>query len=382
MDGDADGSFVFQPQNSSMFRRLAIATAGTALVLVACGGGSTDSDSADPSTTVAADDLAFASSTTIAVIMPPVETNSGPDDSTTMGEIEDLGPIAPLTGAPVAADADLAHPALVIKIDNHLLARPQVGLEAADLVFDIRAEGVTRFMAVFHSQLPETIGPVRSSRTSDFDLLRGLDNPLYASSGGNVGVMAGLSSLPIHELTNNTRTEYYRHPARPAPHNLFIDPADLFALVSSDVAPDPWFGYRQAGAALPSEAVVADGIVTIDFTGSPTVTFEWSRELAGWLRSQDGRPHRTADGYQLAPENVVIMITTYGSSAADARSPEVRSTGSGTLIVLTEGHIVTGSWSRAAATDKAVLLDEEGSEIALTPGQTWVLYPEAGQVRY
>ena len=123
-------------------------------------------------------------------------------------EVEPSGPVAPFTGLPADAET-LARSALVVKVDNHPRARPQTGLDQADIVFDLRAEGVTRFAAVFHSQVPDPVGPVRSSRTSDFDLLRGLDNPLYASSGANDYVASGLRSLPIVELTNRTRGEYF-----------------------------------------------------------------------------------------------------------------------------------------------------------------------------
>ncbi|MEL6984491.1 MAG: DUF3048 domain-containing protein, partial [Actinomycetota bacterium] len=157
---------------------------------------------------------------------------------------EPSGPIAPYTGLPTDPEV-LDRSALVVKVDNHPRARPQTGLDQADIVFDLRAEGVTRFAAVFHSQIPDPVGPVRSSRTSDFDLLRGLDNPLYASSGANDYVASGLRSLPIVELTNRTRGEYFRDFGRPAPHNLYVNGTDLYALAPDDLPePQPWFPYR------------------------------------------------------------------------------------------------------------------------------------------
>ena len=155
-----------------------------------------------------------------------------------------LGPVAPLTGLPALA-ADVARSAMVIKVDNHPRARPQTGLDQADIVFDLRAEGITRFAAVFQSNIPEPVGPVRSSRTSDFDLLRGFDTPIYGSSGGNDHVTNGLRGLPIVELTNRTRNEYFRDFSRPAPHNLYINGSDLYDLAPTDLPnPQPWFEYR------------------------------------------------------------------------------------------------------------------------------------------
>ncbi len=293
---------------------------------------------------------------------------------------ESSGPLAPLTGLPSTAD-QLDRPALVVKVDNHPTARPQPGLDQADIVFDYRAEGVTRFAAVFHSQTPDPVGPVRLDRTADFDLLRGLDTPLYASTGANDFVAAGLRSLPIVELTNRTRNEYFRDLTRPAPHNLYINGSDLYALAPEDVSsPQPWFTYRRDGSSLPPSAVAVAGPVSVSFRESPVVTHQWDETLQGWIRSQDGAPHLTAGGDQLAPENVVIMVTDYGVSPADPISPEVRSTGSGDLVVLTAGHTILGRWERPEPEDKPTLVDVDGQPIDLTPGRTWVLLPEEGQV--
>ena len=296
------------------------------------------------------------------------------------------GPTFPFTGEPATGSdaAALTRSALVVKVDNHPRARPQTGLDQADMVFDVRAEGVTRFAAVFHSRIPDPVGPVRSSRTSDFDLLTGLDTPLYASSGGNAYVARNLRTLQIVELTNLTRTEYFRDFSRPAPHNLYVNGTDLYELAPDDLpAPQPWFAYRHGdGGEPPPNAVEVTGPVTIAYTGSPTVTHAWDPTVEGWLRTQDNNPHTTAGGDQLAPENVVIMVTTYGTSPADAASPEVRSTGSGPVVVLSDGHAVAGTWERPTAEDKPVLLDIDGNPIQLTPGRTWILMPEAGQVTF
>lgn len=351
------------------FPRIAAPLAVLALLAAAC---STEPDeAADPSTS---------STTTTA---PPTTTTAPPSTSTTLETTTTIDPrfIAPLTGAVVEPDVDLDRPALVVKVDNHPNARPQTGLDQADIVFDLRAESVTRFTAVFHSMIPDPVGPVRSSRTSDFDLLSGLDNPLYGSSGGNEYVMSTLRSIEAIPVTNHTRREYYRQSDRPAPHNLYVNASDLYALAPEEAgAPEPWFTFRGPDDVLPATAVPAGGEVRVAFRGGPTVGFTWDPAVPGWRRTQSGAPHTTADGLQLAPQNVVIMVTSYVVSPADPVSPEVVSTGSGELLVLTDGHLIEGTWDRAAVADKPTLLDSVGEPITLTPGQTWVLYPESGQI--
>ena len=355
-------------------------TIAFALVVAACGIGGSESDDLDGAEPSGIESEAAAADPGAGADQPSAlaATDDGVDTT-------DAGPTFPFTGQPAdGADASVDRPALVVKVDNHPRARPQTGLEQADLVFDVRAEGVTRFAAVFHSEVPEPVGPVRSSRTSDFDLLRGLDNPLYASSGGNDYVARELRTLPIVELTNLTRTEYFRDFSRPAPHNLYVNGSDLYELAPDDLpSPQPWFEYRRGALDdPPPTAAMVNGPVTIAYTGSPTVTHTWDPSVEGWLRTQDANPHTTAGGDQLAPENVVIMITDYRTSPADAISPEVRSTGTGPVVVLTNGWAVVGTWERPTAEDKPTLTDGDGAVIELTPGRTWVLMPEAGQVRF
>ncbi|MEM7340442.1 MAG: DUF3048 domain-containing protein [Actinomycetota bacterium] len=298
------------------------------------------------------------------------------------------GPTAPLTGQPVDDPALASRSALAIKIDNHVSARPQWGLLDADIVFDYRAEGVTRFMAVYHSQLPETIGPVRSSRTSDFDLLTALGTPLYASSGGNDIVMSRLRSVDAVAVTDQTESAYYRTSGRPAPHNLVVDPRDLYAAATGDghqgAPPPAWFEFRNAegaSAEVARGAAVSTAEVEIDFTGSPTVRFEWDAAQTGWIRLQDGQLHVAAEsGEPLAPRNVVIMVTDYRTSSADAASPELVSVGSGAAYALVDGRVIEGTWSRLSPADTPTLTDLDDEQIVLAPGQTWVLFPQPGQV--
>lgn len=350
------------------FPTIAATVATLALLVGACGGGQEEAAAETSSTTTTTVET---TTTTTAPTTTTIETTTTIDPAL----------VAPLTGATVEDGVELDRPALVLKIDNHPNARPQTGLDQADIVFDLRAEGVTRFTAVFHSRIPDLVGPVRSSRTSDFDLLTGLDNPLYGSSGGNQYVMSALRSIEAIPVTNQTRREYFRQGDRPAPHNLYVNATDLYALAPDQTTrPQPWFDYRPPDEELPATAIEAEDEVTVAFRDGPTAGFTWDAGVPGWRRTQSGQPHMTVDGLQLAPQNVVIMVTSYVTSPADSASPELVSTGSGELLVLTEGHLIGGSWERATAADKPTLLDSAGQPISLSPGQTWVLYPEAGQV--
>src|SRR5580698_4386389 len=88
--------------------------------------------------------------------------------------------VSPFTGEPVRS----LGPVLAVKIDNIVYARPQTGLTSADIVYVLPVEGgLSRFLAVFSSHLPPVIGPVRSAREDDLEVLRQFGTPAFAYSG-------------------------------------------------------------------------------------------------------------------------------------------------------------------------------------------------------
>jgi len=143
------------------------------------------------------------------------------------------GAYGPLTGAPISSDREEA-PALVIKIGNNDgKSRPQTGLLEADVIYEELVEGLkTRFFAVFHSQVPELIGPVRSGRSSDVHLFAGLSKPMFGYSGGNAIVLRELrqardAGLMVDVGALRLESAYIRSEDRDAPDNLYVVPADI-----------------------------------------------------------------------------------------------------------------------------------------------------------
>lgn len=293
----------------------------------------------------------------------------------------------PLTG--VVTRRPPARPALVAKIDNVDRARPQTAIDRADIVYEEMVEGrLTRLVAVFHSDLPDTVGPVRSVRTTDLDLIDQLGTPLLAASGANPGVLAAVAEAEragalINVNAIEAGTAYFRSSTRRAPHNLFARTTDLYrAAGGRGGAPDPLFTYRAPGhnpGGRPSAGV------DIDF-GSTTVGFRWSTEARGWQRTQNGTAHTVASGTTpaggttVAPDNVIVLEVTYGTSSIDAESPEARTIGSGRAWVFTAGRVVAATWSRSAPTDPIALHDGDGAPVALTPGQTFVELAPPGSI--
>ena len=296
-------------------------------------------------------------------------------------------PTAPLTGLP-ATDADvLARPALIVKVDNvEPKARPQAGINAADVVFEERVEGsVTRLLAIYHSTDAKPAGPVRSARTSDLGVIGMLHHPYYAWSGANATFAEKIRSSPITDVgVDKATSQYQRARDRPAPDNLMLlDTAEVRKLPADEGAtpPAPLFTYRTAGQA-PAHLEPTTS-VTVSYgtsAGAAPVDYVWNG--SGWARSQKGTPHVDSDGLQIAPANVIIQFVRYVSSGVPDQFgkdiPEAELVGSGDAWILTAGGLVQAHWSKASLDAITTYTDVDGNPVGLTPGRTWVALPTAG----
>ena len=267
----------------------------------------------------------------------------------------------------------LARSALVVKIDNHPDSRPQNGLNQADIVFEENVENLTRFAAVFQSQAPDPVGPIRSGRTQDVELLGSLNKPIFAWSGGNPGVTEAVngSDFIVANVQNNARgvSEAFRSRDRSAPHNLYAQGTGLFTLSPAVPSPPPQqFAYRKAGEPV---AGVDSGGVEVQMDG---VSVSWKLDVTSgtYLRFQEGKAHNDAALGQLAASNVVVMVVDYQPSPVDYNSPEAQTTGTGEVFVFSGGKVLHGKWTRADRLATYHLTADSGDPILLTPGRTWI----------
>lgn len=277
--------------------------------------------------------------------------------------------IAALTGLPAPPEVT-GRAALAVKIDNAPGGRPHWNLADADLVFEENVEGITRFVAVFHSEVPDRIGPVRSARTSDLDVLAGLNRPVLAWSGGNAGVTSRVRGAHQYGWLANLSAQstgcFWRSGRRGAPHNLILDPVCAWQSATHAGAARPVFLHDPA--ILPVHG--ADRF-TVRMDGL-RVEWAWDPSTGTYLRSQAGAPHVDVDGERIAAANVVVAEVAYVESEVDARSPEAITVGSGRVVVHRAGQVVTGSWSRLDRFAPWVLTADDGTPIALAPGVTFV----------
>lgn len=324
---------------------------------------------------------------------PPLTTTTGEPTTTTTAAPTPTAPqaVAPLTGLAGDYGDRLGRTALVVKIDNvEPKARPQVGLNQADVVYEERVEGsVTRLLAIFHSTDSVPVGPVRSARTSDIAIFSVLHHPYFAWSGANPTFAQRIRAADALDVGYDALSgEYFREPTRSGPSNLMLkSTATITGIPNEGSTPPPaLFQFRSSGPAVAHLEPVAGAAVNFGSSGGSAPT-EWRWNGTGWARTQKGTPHVDVSGQQVAPANVVIQFVSYApTDVADQFGvliPEAQLVGEGEVWVLTGGGtgpagLVQGRWTKPSIDAVTTYTDVDGNPILLTPGRTWVVLPSPG----
>jgi hypothetical protein len=341
---------------NNLSRRLRIVTLGSLILAItaACSGASgVDGPSANAE-----------SLTTSSVSTAPVASIS--PSSVVVPELIRM----PLTGKVLSAESEIPdRPALAIKIDNHPRARPQAGLNEADVVFEENVENLTRFAAVFHSAQADTVGPIRSGRSQDISILTAFDRPLFAWSGGNDGVRRLVRNSDLIDLDAGRTSGFYRRNGRSAPHNLYSSTEALWVHAPELSGPPPQvFEYlgpeaEHTGDPASTLRVEMDGL---------KVRWQYDADRQVYLRFQNDQAHQTEFSGQVEADTVVVMAVVYRPSAADRNSPEAQLTGEGPVVVLSGGLVQIGTWHRESISDPYLFRLANGEPLLLVPGRAFV----------
>jgi hypothetical protein len=279
-------------------------------------------------------------------------------------------PTAPLTGLPDPTGVSLTRPALTVKIENTPEALPQWGVDQADVVYEeIVNGGITRLAAIFNSQAPEKVGPVRSVRPTDTQVVYPLGG-IFAFSGGAQYAINSISTAPVKLVDESSAgTAMFRDLTLEPPHNLFAVAPLLFAFKGTPVPPPALFTYRTNTKPVVGSTVAS---FVVGFPSIYPVTWTWDATTASWDRTLFGKADVTGTGVRESPKNVIVMNVNYVNGIGTENS-YADLQGSGTAEVFTYGKEITGKWSRGASMADVLQYDTVGGKpIGLTPGQTWV----------
>ena len=268
-------------------------------------------------------------------------------------------------------------PALAIKVENLPEARPQAGLDKADLVYEEQVEGgITRFIVVFQCQNAKRLGPVRSARLTDPPILLqfGKDT-LFGFAGAAGKVRKAVDASGVHDLGYDrpqSASAYERDPNRSEPHNLYTNTGALYrAAHLKDHGPRQVFQFGDI-----SSKARRVSTIHLDFSPSADVFWHWSAQHKAWLRFHGTVPHTLEGGVQVSATNVVVMHVVMKDTglvdAAGNPSPEAETVGKGKAFVFRDGKMIKGRWGRKSPEDVIQFVDRTGQSIDLQPGRTWV----------
>jgi len=304
---------------------------------------------------------------------PPPPLQAAPATAPTLSS----GPALPTRPVPAPVSSftglatDLGAPTLCVKIDNSRQARPQSGLEQADLVYVEPIEGgLSRLLAVYQSQIPPVVGPVRSVRQSDLELLANFGRPALGFSGEAAALRPLIDQSPVLDVSLRNRPGAYRRDGRRAmPHNLYADAHQL----SEGGAPPQDIGFR-FGPTPPGGQPVPDTAVRY---GATEIAVQWVPAESRWVVAIDGAAFTSASGARLGATTVVlqrvVVRETQIRDAAGTPSPFVATVGSGEAIVLRDGQAFGGQWSRPAPGLGTTFTLPDGTPLTFAPGPVWIV---------
>jgi hypothetical protein len=271
-----------------------------------------------------------------------------------------------------AASGSLSGAVIAVKIDNVDDARPATGLSQAQVIYVEPVEGgLTRIVAVFTPPYPAVIGPVRSARQTDLDLLGQYGKPVFAFSGSVPQLIPLLHKTALIDASQGSVAKaYVRQSTHPAPHNLYLHASQL-PTGSPPGQPPLDFGAAPAGGTATTQQKAN--------YPAASFSFAWSASAGRWLVTMDGKPFRTTESGQLGAATVVLQrVATrpeaWPEDSSGATAPVAQTVGTGAATVLRDGQSYAATWSRSAVdAPTRFTVTSSGAQLPLASGPMWIL---------
>ena len=294
---------------------------------------------------------------------------------------EVVGPINSLSGR-----SGNDGPILAVKIDDTAQAHPQAGLEDADIVYIEQVEGgLTRLAAIFSSTIPKVIGPVRSARISDIEILEQFGRVAFAYSGAQKKLLPVIAEANLINLGAQRQSPliYSTDPLRRSPTAMMLQAQDLMANVAEEKLPIAisksvgWnFGERPDTGTAVSAVKVSWPAHSYNAT--------WSSLENRWLLSHKDKPNLSASGVHLGPTTFVIQLISITDSIYRDKvggvTPYSETVGSGNGFVMRDGLAIAAKWSRPSGDQGTTWTTTSGDEIKFAAGQVWIALTDKAPV--
>ncbi len=268
---------------------------------------------------------------------------------------------------------------LVVKIDDTNAAHPQIGVESADVVYVEQVEGgLTRLAAIYTSKLPPLIGPIRSARISDIELLAQFGRVGFAYSGAQSKMRPVIAAANLENLSaeRNPPSIYGKDPDRPGPVDMILKP-DLL-LERANANPKIRIETATASVFPFGDAPKGETNTAVAKVKWPNAKYElrWDSTNEKWLIYFNEKPNMAANGEHLYADTAIIQIVSitpsiYGDKFGEI-TPFSKTTGSGKAVMLRDGFSYQISWQRNLETDVTTWKSADGGIANFKPGRTWI----------
>lgn len=290
---------------------------------------------------------------------------------------------APISGRMVTEEQAKRKPIAVV-IENSPEARPQSGLNKASLVFETFAEGgITRFLVIFQEEDVAEIGPVRSARNYFVEWAKSYD-AIFTHVGGSSDAIALISRLRVLDLNQfHFGSYFWRDRNRAAPHNVYTTTDKIRAAAKTKNYANtddniPSFNFKDDPK--PEERPATSGF-TVNFNAGFAVTYTYNPTENNYLRSMRGIAQTDRNSKeQIKAKNVIVCFSdfSYGKTSTGEQSTKIRTTGIGNAVFYIDGARTAGTWKRPSDSAITRFYDDNGNEIKLNAGTTWVEFAPVG----
>lgn len=277
---------------------------------------------------------------------------------------------SPYTGEEVKKEV-LNNIAVLAIVENSVSARPQSGLNAADIIYETMAEGGTpRFIALFQKENAKKIGPIRSARPYFLDIAKEYNLP-FAHCGGSQEALTEIKNeklMSMNEMLNSST--YWRDAIRKAPHNLYTSTEKLRTLVKTKkFSYSPTVKLKFDKSYWDNDKFAKTSNVLLKMNKLYNTSYTYKNGL--YLKSMDGKTSlNNEDNLPLTFKNIVIQITSI-KKQTDGVHLNIQLVGTGDGYVISNGKFVKMHWSKKDSTSQTILTDEKGNTLPLNPGKTW-----------
>ena len=287
---------------------------------------------------------------------------------------------SPFTGLPITKN--YYKRAVAVSIENSPAARPQSGLNKAEIVYEFMLEGgITRFLALFWPEVPNKVGPIRSARPALIKTANSYD-ALFLPAGASPDGFALLSNKNILHLDQIYQSKYFwRSSKKNAPHNLYSGSPSLKDYLNQMGEKEYPEQFNFLTASIVSDFKKAENI-SIDYWGSYEVLYEYNSLENNYSRflNKKSNPHQVESGKNIKVKNIIVQYSNYSTKDSQGRQKIDLSSG-GNIKLFRDGLVIEGSWENNNG--KINYYNSEGNRISINPGKTWIqVVPSSTELSY